>query len=122
TQLVLISGASMMAPGGDETGSKNFYSSVTISVAGGQANGTNYLLDGGDNNDTFSNVNLPFPFPDALQEFSVETSSLPARTGLHPGGGVNPITKSRTNAFHGSGLESYRACGSTAAEDWFLTP
>src|SRR6185437_3201124 len=38
TQLVITSGASMMAPGGDETGSKNFYSSVTISVAGGQAN------------------------------------------------------------------------------------
>ncbi|MBV9182217.1 MAG: carboxypeptidase regulatory-like domain-containing protein, partial [Acidobacteria bacterium] len=79
TQLVLLAGASLNAPGGDETGSKNFYSSQTISVAGGQANGTNYLLDGGDNNDTFSNVNLPFPFPDALEEFSVETSALPAR-------------------------------------------
>src|SRR5215472_10686685 len=59
TQLVLLAGASLNAPGGDETGSKNFYSSQTISVAGGQANGTNYMLDGGDNNDTFSNVNLP---------------------------------------------------------------
>src|SRR6266566_3764216 len=108
TQLVLISGASMSAPGGDEVGSKNFYSSVTISVAGGQANGTNYLLDGGDNNDTFSNVNLPFPFPDALQEFSVETSSLPARNGLHPGGVVNLVTKSGTNALHGNLFEFYR--------------
>jgi len=108
TQLVLTSGASMMAPGGDETGSKSFYSSVTISVAGGQANGTNYLLDGGDNNDTFSNVNLPFPFPDALQEFSVETSSLPARNGLHPGGVVNLVTKSGTNSLHGNVFEFYR--------------
>jgi hypothetical protein len=108
TQLVLTSGASMMAPGGDETGSKSFYSSVTISVAGGQANATNYLLDGGDNNDTFSNVNLPFPFPDALQEFSVETSSLPARNGLHPGGVVNLVTKSGTNALHGNAFEFYR--------------
>ncbi len=108
TQLVITSGASMMAPGGDETGSKSFYSSVTISVAGGQANATNYLLDGGDNNDTFSNVNLPFPFPDALQEFSVETSSLPARNGLHPGGVVNLVTKSGTNALHGNVFEFYR--------------
>jgi hypothetical protein len=108
TQLVITSGASMMAPGGDEVGSKNFYSSVTISVAGGQANATNYLLDGGDNNDTFSNVNLPFPFPDALQEFSVETSSLPARNGLHPGGVVNLVTKSGTNALHGNVFEFYR--------------
>jgi len=121
TQLVLISGASMMAPGGDETGSKNFYSSVTISVAGGQANGTNYLLDGGDNNDTFSNVNLPFPFPDALQEFSVETSSLPARNGLHPGGVVNLVTKSGTNSFHGAVFEFYRGGVFNAAPHSFLT-
>src|SRR5207249_482170 len=118
---VLISGASMSAPGGDEVGSKNFYSSVTISVAGGQANGTNYLLDGGDNNDTFSNVNLPFPFPDALQEFSVETSSLPARNGLHPGGVVNLVTKSGTNSFHGAVFEFYRGGVFNAAPHSFLT-
>src|SRR6266550_7157111 len=108
TQLVLISGASMSAPGGDEVGSKNFYSSVTISVAGGQANGTNYLMDGGDNNDSFSNVNLPFPFPDALQEFSVQTNSLSARYGLHPGAVVNIITKSGTNTWHGDLFEFIR--------------
>src|SRR5437762_13027317 len=118
TQLVLISGASMSAPGGDEVGSKNFYSSVTISVAGGQANGTNYLLDGGDNNDTFSNVNLPFPFPDALQEFSVETSSLPARNGLHPGGVVNVVTKSGTNQMHGDLFEFLRN-GNVNARNFF---
>jgi len=63
TQLVLLSGASItVSPaGGDLTGSKNFYSSTTISVGGGQANGTNYLLDGGYNVDTFTNVNMPFP-------------------------------------------------------------
>jgi hypothetical protein len=108
TQLVLLSGASLNAPVGDESGSKNFYSSVTISVAGGQPNGTNYLLDGGDNNDTFSNVNLPFPFPDSLQEFSVETSALPARNGLHPGGVVNLVTKSGTNQLHGDVFDFYR--------------
>lgn len=121
TQLVLISGASMSAPGGDEVGSKNFYSSVTISVAGGQASGTNYLLDGGDNNDTFSNVNLPFPFPDALQEFSVETSSLPARNGLHPGGVVNLVTKSGTNSLHGAAFEFYRGGVFNVAPHSFLT-
>jgi len=121
TQLVITSGASMMAPGGDETGSKNFYSSVTISVAGGQANATNYLLDGGDNNDTFSNVNLPFPFPDALQEFSVETSSLPARNGLHPGGVVNLVTKSGSNSLHGDAFEFYRG-GAFNAKPRAFTP
>ncbi len=94
TQLVLLSGAAVtVSPAqGDLTGSKNFYSSTTISVGGGQANATNYLLDGGYNVDTFTNVNRPFPFPDALQEFSVETSTLPAQYGEHPGGVMNAVT------------------------------
>ena len=70
-------------------------------MAGSQANGVSYLLDGGDNNDAFSNVNLPIPFPDAVQEFSVQTSSLPAQYGLHPGGVVNIVNKSGSNGFHG---------------------
>lgn len=108
TQLILLSGAATTAPAGDLNTTKNYPSAVTISVAGGQANGTNYLLDGGDNNDSFSNVNLPFPFPDALQEFSVETTGLAARYGLHPGAVVSVITKSGTNKFHGSLFEFIR--------------
>ncbi len=120
TQLILLSGASVTTPAGDMTGSKNFYSSTTISVAGGQGNGTNYLLDGGYNVDTFTNVNLPFPFPDALQEFSVETSSLPAQYGQHPGGVVNVVTKSGTNGFHGD-LFDYLRNGDFNARGYFAT-
>src|SRR5215813_3493913 len=108
TQLILLSGAALTTPGGGMVVSKNYFSSTTISVAGGQANGVNYLLDGGDNNDSFTNVNLPIPFPDALQEFSVQTSSLPARFGLHPGAVVNAVTKSGTNDLHGSLFEFLR--------------
>ena len=118
TQLILLSGAAMTTPSGDLRGSKNFYSSTTISVAGGQANAVNYLLDGGDNNDSFTNVNLPIPFPDALQEFSVQTSSLPARFGLHPGAVVNAVTKSGTNDWHGSLFEFLRN-GDVNARNYF---
>jgi hypothetical protein len=118
TQLILISGAAAVAPGGDMTGSKNYASSITISVAGGQANSTNYMLDGGDNLDTFSNVNLPIPFPDALQEFSLETSSLPARNGDHAGGLVNVVTKSGTNSLHGDAFEFLRN-GDVNARNFF---
>jgi Carboxypeptidase regulatory-like domain len=118
TQLIVISGAATPAPNGNLISSKNYPSSTTMSVAGGQGNATNYLLDGGDNNDTFSNVNLPFPFPDALQEFSVQTSALPARNGLHPGGVVNVVTKSGTNAFHGDVFEFLRN-GAVNARNFF---
>lgn len=118
TQLILISGAAVVAPGGDMTGSKNYPSSITISVAGGQANGTNYVLDGGSNLDTFSNVNLPFPFPDALQEFNVETNALPARNGTQAGGLVNVVTKSGSNALHGDVFEFLRN-GDLNARNYF---
>ncbi len=35
------------------------------------------------------------------QEFNVQTNGLPAQYGLHPGGVVNIVTKSGSNAFHG---------------------
>ena len=111
TQLILLTGAATSTPGGDLVGSKNIQGSagsLTFSVAGGQANGLNFLLDGGDNNDPFSNVNLPLPFPDALQEFSVITNATPAQYGLHPGGVVNSVTKSGTNSFHGDLFEFLR--------------
>jgi hypothetical protein len=110
TQLVILSGAATnySPQGGDLTGSKNYSSSVSISVAGGQANGIEYLLDGADHDDPFSNVNLPLPLPDALQEFSVQTNGLSARYGVHPGATVNFVTKSGSNAFHGDLFEFVR--------------
>lgn len=116
TDLVTLSGAATTPtniPNNDLISTKNYgngvgVSSVAISVAGGQVNGTNYLLDGGDNNDMFSDVNLPFPFPDAIQEFSVQTSTASARYGVHPGATVNIVTKSGTNDFHGDVFEFIR--------------
>src|SRR3984893_14180747 len=65
-------------------------------------------MDGADHNDAFSNVNLPVPFPDALQEFSLQTSVPPAQYGLHPGAVVNLVTKSGSNGFHGDLFEFLR--------------
>ncbi|MGA3047973.1 MAG: carboxypeptidase-like regulatory domain-containing protein [Terracidiphilus sp.] len=109
TQLVTITGGAVNAnENNDESGSKTFFSSAVISIGGGQGNATDYRLDGGDNNDYMTNVNMPFPFPDAVAEFSVETAALGAQSGLHPGGLVNVVTRSGTNAFHGSGFEFIR--------------
>jgi hypothetical protein len=119
TQLILSLGASSYGDTGD-TGSKTFYSSLRISVAGGQGNGTAYLLDGGDNTDAMSNVNMPIPFPDALQEFSIETSAVSSRFGTHPGATVNVVTKSGANQFHGD-LFEYLRNGDLNARNFFST-
>jgi len=107
TELIFLSGLATAAPAGDLNTNKN-YPTVTISVAGGQANGITYIMDGGTHNDPFNNLNLPTPFPDALQEFKVETSSLPARYGHHAASAVNLVTKSGTNAYHGNLFEFLR--------------
>jgi hypothetical protein len=81
---------------------------VGYSVAGGQAFGVAYLLDGAIHNNPYDNFNLPLPFPDALQEFRVETSSQNAQNGFHSGASVNAVTKSGTNLFHGDVFEFAR--------------
>jgi hypothetical protein len=83
TALITLSGASSAAPGGDFTGSKYSYAVVAVSVAGGMGNTTEWKLDGGDNNDYMGNGNLPFPFPDAVAQFSVESSALGAAERQH---------------------------------------
>ena len=107
TELIFLSGLATSAPAGDLNTNKNF-PTVTISVAGGQANGITYIMDGGTHNDPFNNLNLPTPFPDALQEFKVETSALPARYGHHAASAVNLVTKSGTNTVHGDAFEFNR--------------
>jgi hypothetical protein len=87
---------------------KNYPTIVAFSIAGGQANATQFFLDGGSHMDTLTNVGLPLPFPDALREFKVETSSLPAEYGNHAGGAVSAVTKSGGNDIHGDAFEFTR--------------
>src|SRR5437016_8828971 len=72
------------APGGNvvNTGVRS-YPNTTIVVAGGLSTGMTYTLDGGTHNEPMNSLSLPLPFPDAMQEFKVETSALPAQYGHH---------------------------------------
>jgi len=79
-----------------------------FAVGGGTFFGTTYKLDGAMHNNPFDNFNLPLPFPDALQEFKVETSALTAENGIHSGASVNAVTKSGTNNIHCDAFEFLR--------------
>ena len=105
TDLIVLAGAAVQT---GVVGSRNFPGGVTISVAGGLPTGIGYLLDGATHNSPQSNVNLPLPFPDALQEFRVATSGLSAQNGMHAAASVNAVTKSGTNAFRGNAFEFLR--------------
>src|SRR5581483_9661666 len=82
TDLLLLSPGVTVDTAGGYASSRN-YPTVPISVAGGSPGSTVYVMDGATHNDPGTNFNLPVPFPDALQEFRIETSALPARYGHH---------------------------------------
>src|SRR6266404_4182940 len=106
--LVTLSGAAMQT-GVATTGNRAAYPGTpTFSIAGSLNGGNTVTLDGAMHNDVASNTALPLPFPDALQEFKVETSSLPAQYGFHSGAALNAVTKSGTNEFHGALFEFVR--------------
>jgi hypothetical protein len=105
TDLIVLAGAAVNTGRVSTLSSSN---AVAISVAGGLRNGVEYSLDGALHNSTHDNTNLPFPFPDALQEFSVATGGLAAANGMHSGASVNAVTKSGTNSFHGNAFEFVR--------------
>lgn len=94
--------------GADQGAGKTFPEAVTISANGTRQNETSFLFDGGNNMDSFSYINAPFPFPDAVQEFSVQTSNYSAEYGMSAGGVVNVTTKSGTNELHGNAFEFVR--------------
>ncbi len=118
TQLITLSGATSTASSsvGDLNSNKNYGAGnpnmngavVTDSVAGGQGNTVKFVMDGGINNDPRNDLNAALPFPDAIQEFNVQTSSLGARYGQNSTAAVNVVTKNGTNAFHGDAFEYVR--------------
>jgi hypothetical protein len=108
--LLLVVAGAIPSPANDvdQGNTKTFPTVVTVSTNGARQNQVGFRLDGANNNDIYTNVNQPFPFPDALQEFSVQTSNYSARYGGNAGGVVNVVTRSGSNEFHGGVFEFVR--------------
>jgi len=106
-ELISLTGAA--TPGTNVSGgSRDVFNSTYVSIAGGVSFGVAYVLDGAMHNNPYSNQALSVPFPDALQEFKVETSATSAQSGVHSSGSVNLVTKSGTNDVHGDLFEFVR--------------
>jgi len=56
---------------------------------------------------------------DAMQEFRVQTSSFAPEFGRTPGGQISIVTRSGTNAFHGTLFEYFRN-SALDAQSWFV--
>jgi hypothetical protein len=92
-------------PAGDRQGGSR--SNQQISISGQRREFNYYTLDGVDNTDVNFNTYIFLPSVDALEEFKVQTGIYSAEFG-RAAGQVNVVTKSGSNAFHGTVFEFHR--------------
>ncbi len=91
------------------------------SVSGARSDQTNITLDGLDDNDQLLGTSFQGALRatlDSLQEFRVTTSNGNADEGRSSGAQVSLVTKSGTNAIHGTAYE-YNRSSIGEANDWF---
>ncbi|MDZ4802669.1 MAG: TonB-dependent receptor [Bryobacteraceae bacterium] len=80
----------------------------TAGVNGAGIGQVNFQLDGTSHNDTYLNASLPFPNPDTVQEFNLQSSNFSAEFGNAAGGVVNIVARSGTNEIHGTAFNFLR--------------
>ncbi|MDQ1610714.1 MAG: hypothetical protein QOG00_645 [Pyrinomonadaceae bacterium] len=86
----------------NDTGGTATYRGAGASLNGQRAASTNILLDGTDNNNSYTaTVGQLIPL-DSVQEFRVITSNFSAEYGRASGGIVNVATRAGSNEFHGT--------------------
>ncbi len=85
------------------SGQQNFAAGVNFSVNGMRPRGNNFMIDGQDSNDpSVTGRQQPMNNTDIVQEIRLITNQFAAEYGRAAGSVMNVITKSGTNAFHGS--------------------
>ena len=114
TQILSLSaGAASSAPNATALGR----GTNDMSVNGAMPEQNNWQMDGvsvvsafgtGIAKDCGIYVGIAIPSPDAIQEFKIQTSTYDASYGRNPGANVNILTKSGSNAFHGTLFEFIR--------------
>ncbi len=107
TQILgLSTGAATYLPDNTSVGRN----SQNISVNGARVTNNNFIINGIDANSmgTNSAPSLGVPAPESLQEFKVQTSLYDATYGRSGGGNIQAVTKTGSNAFHGTLYEFFR--------------
>jgi hypothetical protein len=94
-----------------------------IAIAGqpssGEPFGTDYFLDGANHINYMVGTTMPLAFPDATQEFKVESSGQVAAHGASAA--ITVVTRSGSNNFHGNLFEFIRNSAIGSAREYFST-
>jgi hypothetical protein len=103
TQLSLIvAGASVTDASTSFYAGTSGFDTTTAVINGNRTQGNTYLLDGMGNQFMERRVANIYPNPDAVEEFTLNTSQYSAEMGGNPGGQLSAVTKRGTNQLHGS--------------------
>lgn len=107
---------------GPDKGSRSIFAvenQVQVTANGQRLSGNNFMIDGTSVNSlTWGGAAIVTPNQESIQEITVLSSSYSAEDGRNTGAQVKVISKSGTNAFHGSGIFKYNEPGLNAFAKW----
>src|SRR5215471_18640019 len=80
---------------------------LQVQLNAGSGRNVNYVIDGGDNTDDTIGGALQNFSLEGVQEFTIQTQQYKAEYGRSTGGVLNVVTRTGSNAFHGSAFEYF---------------
>jgi Carboxypeptidase regulatory-like domain len=122
TNFELLSPGTQKLPGFSHAATENPQGGGQIQVNGQHFSGTNFELDGTDNQDPILGIIVVNPNLDAIAETKIALQDYDAESGKSTSGIVRVQTKSGSNEFHGSGFYFYRSSDQQARDPFTNKP
>src|SRR5216683_4733637 len=122
TSFELLSPGTQKLPGFNHAATENPQGGGQINVNGQHFSGTNFELDGTDNQDPILGIIVVNPNLDAIGEAKIALQDYDAESGKATAGVVKVQTKSGSNDFHGSGFYFYRSSDEEARDPFTNKP
>jgi hypothetical protein len=122
TNFELLSPGTQKLPGFSHAATENPQGGGQIQVNGQHFSGTNFELDGTDNQDPILGIIVVNPNLDAIGEAKIALQDYDAESGKATSGIVRVQTKSGSNDFHGSGFYFYRGSDQQARDPFTNKP
>jgi len=122
TSFELLSPGTQKLPGFNHAATENPQGGGQIEVNGQHFSGTNFELDGTDNQDPILGIIVVNPNLDAIGEAKIALQDYDAESGKATSGIIRVQTKSGTNEFHGSGFYYYRDSAQQARDPFTNKP
>ena len=122
TSFELLSPGTQKLPGFNHAATENPQGGGQINVNGQHFSGTNFELDGTDNQDPILGIIVVNPNLDAIGEAKIALQDYDAEAGKATSGIVRVQTKSGSNQFHGTGFYYYRNSDQQARDPFTNKP